>query len=341
LFYGTPIPARRLKESRPTNSKKSQTALPYALSVQDGHVDLPPTSTLIWELSDTGKKYTTNVKLYRTENSTLVLDIDCEGKGRFSLSGNNMLIDWQLGTTEAAHYFQTLAMALFLEVKSTPCIHANAIVIDDKCIALIAPSGMGKTTLSAYLKQQGAIWLTDDMLALHCSEEKSKYYVYPSWPKARMWPDSLEALAQSTLDSRRVHERFAKLELNINATDAYKRYELSAIYVLSRDGANLAAFQQNQRLMPHKKANQAQRYLTETQGSLGLTRVSSSVALMALLQNSILGNAYANLGLEVSRLRQLSNVVNNIPVKQIHYANSFETLADVDRLIKADLFNNI
>jgi hypothetical protein len=75
------------------------------------------------------------------------------------------------------------------------------------------------------MQQQGYNWLTDDMLAVHPNN-----MVYASWPKARMWPDSVEQVAnEQSQDLGKVHQRFAKRELNLPTVDALKPHKLSAI----------------------------------------------------------------------------------------------------------------
>jgi energy-coupling factor transporter ATP-binding protein EcfA2 len=341
LFSGSLLSSQNSNNHSLSSNHKIENSLPFALTLTEGEVHVPATAKPIWQLKDSGKHYTTTVELFKLTDNSLVLSVDCEGKGKFAITGSSIQIDWQAGGTSAAHYFQTLGMALWLEVNSIPCIHANALAIEGKCIALIAPSGMGKSTLSAYMQQQGALWLTDDMLALHKRKSEQAYYVYPSWPKARMWPDSVQEVAQQSAQKmNKVHERFSKVELNLPEIDARRGYKLDAIYVLNRNGADLASLQHNQRLMTRSTENQRGGYLAAATSDLGLVDINSSMALMALLQNSMLGSAYSSLDIEQRRLQQLSGVVNALPIKQIHYKNSYESLIDVHKLIVNDLHGN-
>jgi hypothetical protein len=80
-------------------------------------------------------------------------------------------------------------------------MHAIALAFGVKAIALKAPSRGGKSTLSASLCKHGFAVMTDDMMALHISLGDMgndlgnvDYEIYPSWPVARMWPDSLKSL---------------------------------------------------------------------------------------------------------------------------------------------------
>ena len=46
------------------------------------------------------------------------------------------------------------------------CFHASAVVVEGRAVAMIGPSGMGKTSLAASLVLAGSGFLTDDVLAL-------------------------------------------------------------------------------------------------------------------------------------------------------------------------------
>lgn len=342
-LYSTPlhgVDLFLLKETKQfaNNSNRNKVALPASLDVSEGTIDLSPNIKPAWQLNEQSARYHSQITLYRINECTWVLDIKCEGSGKFAITPNSITIDWQAGGTDATHYFQTLALSLWLELQNVPCIHANAMVINNKCVAFIGPSGMGKSTLSSYVQQRGEKWLTDDMLALHQSDNKQNYVVYPSWPKARMWPDSVQAVAKQNVKTlARVHERFDKVELNLPKLEAHTAFNLDAIYVLNRNGAELASLQNNPRLVALGSAKTRSAYLTNSVSGNGISKVGSSMALLALLQNSMLGNAYSRLGLEHTRLSQLGALVNALPIKQIHYNNGYQSLIDVYELIRHDL----
>ncbi|MFC4700833.1 hypothetical protein ACFO4O_11735 [Glaciecola siphonariae] len=330
-IYSTPLHGVELFLCEQLFNESSR-QLPYSLLIQYGSISEPSTKAL-WELQDAGANYSTHLALFRASADSYVLSVDCEGKGKFAIGPGSITIDWEDGGTSAAHYFQTLAISLWLELQGVVCIHANAVKVGNKTVAFIAPSGMGKSTISAYMQQQGFAWLTDDMLALHQTVSEQTWVVYPSWPKARMWPDAIESVGVSGNDKlSKVHKRFAKLELELPDNDAYSGTKLDAIYILSRSGAQLASLKQNTRLLAPSGS-----YLSEPTSNIALSDISSSTALMALLQNSILGNAYSSLALEQARFSQLSELVSNVPIKQLHYPSGLSNLNHVCKLVLEDL----
>ncbi|MBL0709656.1 MAG: hypothetical protein JJV99_01370 [Colwellia sp.] len=299
----------------------------YELTVDFNAIEFNKSQKPIWSLIDEGDRYHSEVLLFKNKeqntnqsipSENYLLQINCQGKGLFKISDNEMTIDWQSVGTDSAHYFQTLAVALYLELKQVLCIHANALAFENSAIALVAPSRTGKTTLTAALSQQGFSLMTDDMMALH--KTKHGYHIYPSWPVARMWPDSLAALKIDNKEKTdKVHNNFSKRivsldkENNFNFCDKAK--PLKVIYLLNR--------------LPEK--------ITEEAAICEIKPIKTAQAIIILLQNSILGSCYRALNLEKSRIKALSELLDKISFKQINYISGKEYLTDVGELIKHDI----
>ncbi len=300
----------------------------------------------VWSMTDAGERYHSEVKLYKAplagkepltgKNSSsesnlephhkdiennYYLSVNCQGNGLFKISKNSITIDWQKEGTSADHYFQTLAIALNLELNKVLCIHANALAYQDKAIAIVAPSRTGKTTLTAALSQNGFALMTDDMVALH--EIEQGYQIYPSWPVARMWPDALNDMPENVNEPseqyKKVHEKFEKRIVNIEKTAGFnfcnKPKKLKMIYLLNR--------------LPKKQSSNAP--------IVEIVPIATAQAIIVLLQNSILGSCYRTLNLEKSRLKSFSKLLENISFKQINYISGKEHLNEVGKLIENDL----
>jgi hypothetical protein len=323
----------------------------------------------IWQLEDKGERYTTNVELYieqsvmggsdKTQNSDankytrkangknllawphneLYLKVDCEGKGIFKVSPQQIQVDW-LGGTDFTHYFQTLVAALWLELSNVACIHANALAYNNKAIALVAPSRMGKSTLTLSLIEQGFKLMTDDMLALHQNEENQNITVFPSWPVTRMWPDSLKTLVNEPLENTpKVHEKFSKRIVNFDAENNHEfcnqTKTLHTVYFLNRvDSTNNNSIQKVHSIEKNNAFNK-----TDTNTVCNIESIKASDAIMLLIQNSILGSAYQALGLEKQRVMFFASLFKNINFKQINYLSGFEHLPQVQAAIKQDIIN--
>jgi hypothetical protein len=79
-----------------------------------------------------------------------------------------------------------------MRLRGILCIHASVVAIDNHALALVAPSGGGKSTTAAALAQRGHSLVSDDVLALRI--EHDTVLVQPGLPWLRLCNDSLEAI---------------------------------------------------------------------------------------------------------------------------------------------------
>lgn len=267
---------------------------------------LSSSSPPLWLKNDTGERYQSLLQLYRTPTG-LLLTIDCEGKGAFEYRQEGVGICWDAKGTGPAHYFQTLGLALWLEQQGVPCIHANGVAIDDYAIGMIGASRTGKTTLTAALLEFGAQMLSDDMMTLR--RRSGEWMAAPGWPQFRMWPDTASRFVGNSPDGLpRVHERFEKRALDLRKDESkYCRISrpLRRLYLLERR--------------------------KESTGEIETRDVPHSEALIHLLQNSMLGDAYASLGLDRSRLAILADLVADVGLTRISYPSGMSHLPELCR----------
>jgi len=325
------------------------------------------TDNPIWVMSDQGARYQTEVSLYhakpainnstdteeQSSNNCHILQVNCQGKGQFHISNNAIDIHWHKTGTDSAHYFQTIGLALWLELNNILCIHANALAYKNTAIALMAPSRMGKTTLTAHLAANGFNMMTDDMIAIHQTPltnnkplVKSEYIVYPSWPVARVWPETLAHMQTGNSEFNKldkVHEQFDKQTIKFssensttssNESSNINNNELSfstapkplkTVYLLNRL-ENIHHIQKSDN--------------PNNEECCKITTLSSARAVILLLQNSILGSAYSALNIEQQRMEALSALVANIRFKEITYHSGMDNLANVEKEIVKDIHNS-
>lgn len=281
-----------------------------------------------WVMEDNGERYKSTVSLYiqdqKANNPKYILKVDCQGKGLFKIDKNNIDISWYNKGTDSAHYFQTIGLALWLELNNVLCIHANALAYKNQAIAFVAPSRTGKTTLTAELCKKEFSVMTDDMMALH--QQNNEYVVYPSWPIARMWPETLEIINnKNTNELEKVHQDFAKKIININENSEYNFCEqpkkLKTIYILNRVEDTTNNSENNNKIST----------------VCNITTLSSAEAVILLIQNSILGSAYKALSLEQQRFIKLTQLVKNVSIKKITYLSGKQYLNTVQEIIINDL----
>lgn len=284
---------------------------PYKLTTQFSPVTINTTQQPIWQLLDEGERYHSQVCLYHNENG-FQLSINCEGQGRFELKENQLTIDWQPTGTGPAHYLQTFGISLYLELKGHLCLHANTLIKNNQAHLFLAPSRTGKSTLTSLLSTHSYTLITDDMAAVYQSE--GNFHVYPSWAKVRLWPDSAKLIANQLnteqLQQKRVHERFSKQEITFTPQFTQQATPIKAMFYLNRIEAQST---------------------TATSGEIQVVieKIPPSIALIILLQNSMLGDAYRALQIEKQRTAALAQLLKAIPFYKVTYPSGLEKLPEI------------
>ena len=133
-------------------------------------------------------------------------------------------------------WFFGTVLALWLELRGVPTLHAASVVAGGRAIAFLATNKGGKSTLALTLMLHGARLLGDDQLPLERSGDA--ILARPGYPQMRFWPDQAERLLASTDGLERVQPGSTKLRVPIGAagfgTFAATPAPLAAIYVPER-----------------------------------------------------------------------------------------------------------
>jgi hypothetical protein len=139
---------------------------------------------------------------------------------------------------DVATYLLGSVFAFTLRRRGVTCLHASAVALEDRAIAVVGGLGAGKSTLAAAFATRGCGVISDDVVAL--SRIADEYVVHPGPPRIRLWPDSVRALYGSTDALPRLTPTWDKRFLDL--TGAQYRLEtralpLTAIYVLGKRAA--------------------------------------------------------------------------------------------------------
>lgn len=87
-------------------------------------------------------------------------------------------------------------------------LHASALRIGERAVAIAGPTGSGKSVLAAVLAGQGAPLLTDDFAVLDLADGQPR--LLPGYQRVRLWADACEALGLQDSKLARAHPAYEK-----------------------------------------------------------------------------------------------------------------------------------
>jgi hypothetical protein len=150
--------------------------------------------------------------------------------------GSEIRATWLDSSTlaDTATYLLGPVLGFVLRLRGTTCLHASAIAVGERAIALVGPAGAGKSTAAAVFSRMGHAVLADDIVALSDRDEIVR--VQPAYPQLRLWPDSV-ALLYGTVDALpRLTPTWDKRALDLTRDGGRFRQlplPLAAVYVLA------------------------------------------------------------------------------------------------------------
>lgn len=165
---------------------------------------------------------------------------------RFAIdrTGREICADWPENYTleDACTYLVGPVLAFVLRLRGITCLHASAVVVDGRAIALFGLAGAGKSTAAAAFALRGFSVLSDDVAVL--ADLGDHFLVQPGYPRINLWPDSVRSLFGTEDALPRITPTWDKryLELDQNG----RRFQatplpLGAIYILGEREAELTA----------------------------------------------------------------------------------------------------
>jgi hypothetical protein len=122
-------------------------------------------------------------------------------------------------------------MGFVLLLRGLVCLHASAIAIGDKAIALAGPAGAGKSTTAAAFAERGYNVLAEDVVTL--DDRADHFLVRPAYPCIRLWPASVEALYGSATHLPRLTPNWDKCYLDLADRFHQQPLPLAAIYQIN------------------------------------------------------------------------------------------------------------
>ena len=140
---------------------------------------------------------------------------------------------------DTATYLLGPTLGFVLRLRGVTCLHASAVAIDGRAVALAGPSGTGKSSTAAAFARLGYPVLTDDVAAIR--DEGDRFGVEPAYPRVRLWPRSVESMFGSTDALPRITPTWDKRFLDLRG-DGYRFQReplpLGAVYLLGDRDSN-------------------------------------------------------------------------------------------------------
>jgi hypothetical protein len=156
--------------------------------------------------------------------------------------GDHVWVTWEPSSTEedAAAHLLGSALGFVLRLRGITCLHASAVAIGDRAIALVGPSGNGKSSTAAAFARLGYPVLTDDLAAL--CEATDRIRIQPALPRVHLWPESAQSMFGSSESLPRITPGWDKRRLDLDG-DAFQceSLPLAAIYFLGERTPTCAA----------------------------------------------------------------------------------------------------
>ncbi|NEO26339.1 MAG: hypothetical protein F6K03_05430 [Kamptonema sp. SIO4C4] len=181
-----------------------------------------------------------------------------------------------------------------LRLRGITCLHASAVVLDQRVIAFVGPPGAGKSTTAAALAQRGYPVLSDDGVAL--LPRGKQWFVPPAYPRLRLWPQSVDFLYGHTNHLPRIvptHPTWDKRYLDLTQ-DGYQflthPFPLSQVYLFN-----------------HRRDEADTPFVQPISPSTGLLRLIANTSVNYLL----------NRPMRQQEFQQLTRLVDTVPVYQI------------------------
>jgi len=201
-------------------------------------------------------------------------------------------------------------MGFLLRLCGTLCLHASAISVAGRAIALCGTSQTGKSTTSAAFALAGFPVLTEDVTPI--AESGERLLVQPGYPRICLWPDSVKRLLGSSdalpLLTPNWQKRFLPLDGRLAKFESEPR-PLGAIYLLAPRVADASA----PRIEP----------------------LNQRGALLALVQNTYM-NWLLDRSQRAAELDLLAKIVSQVPVHRVIPHADPTRLAAVCDLIARD-----
>jgi hypothetical protein len=227
-------------------------------------------------------------------------------------SGRDVWMDWPETSTleDAATYLMGPVLGFVLRLRGMVSLHASAVAIGDRAIALVGEGGAGKSTTAAAFACLGYAVLCDDLVPL--ADQTGHFLAQPAYARVNLWPDSVRALFGSEEALPRItptwEKRFLALDQNGHRFET-RPLPLVVVYILnSRDSSSV---------------------------EVSFETLTAPSALITLVRNTYV-NYLLDAGMRRQEFEVLSRLVAAVPVRSARLPDDPSRLREFCEAIAAD-----
>ncbi|NJN13540.1 MAG: hypothetical protein HC836_48850 [Richelia sp. RM2_1_2] len=190
--------------------------------------------------------------------------------------------------------------AILLYQRGLFVLHGSAVEVDGGAVLFIAPSGWGKSSITAALHARGHHIISDDVVPV--SIEKNTMNVFPGFPQLKLYPEVAEILGHDQSKLHLLHPELKKGGLRVTPQEfSQTSLPLKRIYTLAKDT------------------------------TLGIEPIQCHEAVIHLVRNSI-PTRWVQLN-STSHFLQCANIAKNIPFYTLKRSNDLSSLPTLAQMV--------
>jgi hypothetical protein len=233
----------------------------------------------------------------------------------FDRSADRLWMTWDENSSveNATLYLLGPILALVLRYRGIVCLHASAVVFDNRAVAFVGAEEAGKSTTAAAFTRRGCAILSDDVLPLR--EQEGVFVALPGSPHLRLWPDSAEMLFGPGNSLPQLLPEWDKKRLS--AGDYQSKFHehacpLGAVYLLNDRSTDM--------------------------GIPRIDAVDNQSALMSLVRNSY-ASQLINDRMRAKEFEFLGRLVSRVPVRRLSPHSDCGRIEELCDLVSFDSAN--
>ncbi|MGF1539845.1 MAG: hypothetical protein ACFCU5_05230 [Pleurocapsa sp.] len=163
--------------------------------------------------------------------------------------------------------------------------------------------------------QENYAMLTDDILPVENCD--GLVWGYPGYPQMRMWPDQAKHFIDNASNLTKVHPALEKRRIPVG-TKGLGRFCSSKRLI--------KCFYLPERRDPSRWGN-----------GIEIEPLPKSNSIISLIQHSFIPEVVQGIGLQPRRLKQITEIITNIPVCRLVYPSRIDCLPEVRNAILQDI----